>query len=92
MRVHNDVCTFWFVGTLLLVVRSHPCSLINLWRCPFRQRYPRRDVRQVLVFNCDEGIDFQSMGRIFIGLVKVHTRGRFPRRLSLIPNKVKFSS
>lgn len=26
--------------------------------------------RQVLVFNCDEGIDFQSMGRIFIGLVK----------------------
>ena len=27
--------------------------------------------RKVLVFNCDEGIDFQSMGRIFIGLVKV---------------------
>ena len=26
--------------------------------------------RQVLVFNCDEGIDFKSMGRIFIGLVK----------------------
>lgn len=26
---------------------------------------------KVLVFNCDEGIDFQSMGRIFIGLVKV---------------------
>jgi hypothetical protein len=26
---------------------------------------------QVLVFNCDEGIDFQSMGRIFIGLTKV---------------------
>ena len=24
--------------------------------------------RQVLVFNCDEGIDFQSMGRIFTGL------------------------
>lgn len=24
------------------------------------------------MFNCDEGIDFQSMGRIFIGLVKVH--------------------
>ena len=26
--------------------------------------------RQVLVLNCDEGIDFKSMGRIFIGLVK----------------------
>jgi dynein heavy chain 2 len=26
--------------------------------------------RQVLVFNCDEGIDFLSMGRIFTGLVK----------------------
>ena len=25
--------------------------------------------RQVLVFNCDEGIDFQAMGRIFINLV-----------------------
>jgi dynein heavy chain 2 len=23
--------------------------------------------RQVLVFNCDESIDFKSMGRIFIG-------------------------
>ena len=26
--------------------------------------------RQVLVFNCDEGIDSKSMGRIFVGLVK----------------------
>jgi dynein heavy chain 2, cytosolic len=26
--------------------------------------------RQCLVFNCDEGIDFKSMGRIFTGLVK----------------------
>merc|ERR1712185_677579 len=26
--------------------------------------------RQVLVFNCDEGIDSKSMGRIFTGLVK----------------------
>ena len=26
--------------------------------------------RQVLVFNCDEGIDVKSMGRIFIGLIK----------------------
>ncbi|CAB4065051.1 Dual specificity mitogen-activated protein kinase kinase mek-1,Dual specificity mitogen-activated protein kinase kinase mek-2,Dual specificity mitogen-activated protein kinase kinase dSOR1,Dual specificity mitogen-activated protein kinase kinase 4,Dual specificity mitogen-activated protein kinase kinase 3,Dual specificity protein kinase FUZ7,Dual specificity mitogen-activated protein kinase kinase 5,Dual specificity mitogen-activated protein kinase kinase sek-1,MAP kinase kinase PBS2,Dual specificity mitog len=26
--------------------------------------------RQVLVFNCDEGIDITSMGRIFIGLIK----------------------
>ncbi len=24
--------------------------------------------RQVLVFNCDEAIDFQAMGRIFVGL------------------------
>lgn len=32
---------------------------------------PRCLAAQVLVFNCDEGIDFQSMGRIFIGLVKV---------------------
>ena len=27
--------------------------------------------RQVLVFNCDEGIDVTSMARIFVGLVKV---------------------
>lgn len=26
--------------------------------------------RQVLVFNCDEGIDIYSMSRIFIGLVQ----------------------
>merc|ERR1719261_594561 len=26
--------------------------------------------RQVLVFNCDEGIDFLAMGRIFVGLVR----------------------
>ncbi len=33
--------------------------------------------RQVLVFNCDEGIDFQSMGRIFTGLVKCGAWGCF---------------
>ena len=26
--------------------------------------------RQVLVFNCDEAIDFKSMGRIFTGLLQ----------------------
>lgn len=33
--------------------------------------------RQVLVFNCDEGIDFKSMGRIFTGLVKSGAWGCF---------------
>jgi dynein heavy chain 2 len=33
--------------------------------------------RQVLVFNCDEGLDFHSMGRIFIGLVKCGAWGCF---------------
>ncbi len=33
--------------------------------------------RQVLVFNCDEGIDYESMGRIFIGLVKCGAWGCF---------------
>ena len=33
--------------------------------------------RQVLVFNCDEGIDVKSMGRIFIGLVKCGSWGCF---------------
>eukprot|EP00736_Rhodelphis_marinus_P001173 Rmarinus@m.17616 len=33
--------------------------------------------RQVLVFNCDEGIDYQSMGRIFTGIVKCGAWGCF---------------
>ncbi|RXG65468.1 Cytoplasmic dynein 2 heavy chain 1 [Armadillidium vulgare] len=33
--------------------------------------------RQVLVFNCDEGIDVRSMGRIFVGLVKCGAWGCF---------------
>ena len=33
--------------------------------------------RQVLVFNCDEGIDEKSMGRIFTGLVKCGAWGCF---------------
>ncbi|XP_043928516.1 cytoplasmic dynein 2 heavy chain 1 isoform X1 [Protopterus annectens] len=33
--------------------------------------------RQVLVFNCDEGIDVKSMGRIFVGLVKSGAWGCF---------------
>ncbi|XP_028968661.1 cytoplasmic dynein 2 heavy chain 1 [Galendromus occidentalis] len=33
--------------------------------------------RQVLVFNCDEGIDVKSMNRIFIGLVKCGAWGCF---------------
>ena len=33
--------------------------------------------RQVLVFNCDEGLDFTSMGRIFTGIVKCGAWGCF---------------
>lgn len=33
--------------------------------------------RQVLVFNCDEGIDYQSMARIFTGLVRCGSWGCF---------------
>ncbi|GLH06946.1 Dynein heavy chain, cytoplasmic, partial [Gryllus bimaculatus] len=33
--------------------------------------------RQVLVFNCDEGIDVKSMARIFVGLVKCGAWGCF---------------
>ncbi|RNE99549.1 cytoplasmic dynein 2 heavy chain 1 isoform X1 [Trypanosoma rangeli] len=33
--------------------------------------------RQVLVFNCDEGIDFKAMGRIFIGIVTCGAWGCF---------------
>ena len=33
--------------------------------------------RQVLVFNCDESIDYKSMGRIFMGLVKCGAWGCF---------------
>ena len=33
--------------------------------------------RQVLVFNCDEGIDFKAMGRIFVGIVKCGAWGCF---------------
>ncbi|KAK6637824.1 hypothetical protein RUM44_008246 [Polyplax serrata] len=33
--------------------------------------------RQILVFNCDKGIDVKSMGRIFVGLVKCGAWGCF---------------
>ena len=33
--------------------------------------------RQVLVFNCDEGIDYKSMGRLFVGIVKCGAWGCF---------------
>uniref|UniRef100_A0A0K0D0E0 Dynein heavy chain, cytoplasmic n=1 Tax=Angiostrongylus cantonensis TaxID=6313 RepID=A0A0K0D0E0_ANGCA len=33
--------------------------------------------RQVLVFNCDEGIDVHSMSRIFIGIVQCGAWGCF---------------
>ncbi|KAF4726288.1 Cytoplasmic dynein 2 heavy chain 1, partial [Perkinsus olseni] len=33
--------------------------------------------RQVLVFNCDEGIDYKSMTRIFVGLVRCGAWGCF---------------
>ncbi|GMT29043.1 hypothetical protein PFISCL1PPCAC_20340, partial [Pristionchus fissidentatus] len=33
--------------------------------------------RQVLVFNCDEGIDLKSLNRIFVGLVQCGAWGCF---------------
>jgi dynein heavy chain 2 len=33
--------------------------------------------RQVLVFNCDEGIDVQAIGRMFIGLIQCGAWGCF---------------
>lgn len=33
--------------------------------------------RQVLVFNCDEGIDVHSIGRIFVGLIQCGAWGCF---------------
>lgn len=33
--------------------------------------------RQVLVFNCDEGMDFKSVSRIFVGIVKTGAWGCF---------------
>ena len=33
--------------------------------------------RQVLVFNCDEEFDFQSMGRVFVGLLRCGAWGCF---------------
>ncbi|EFC42807.1 cytoplasmic dynein [Naegleria gruberi] len=44
--------------------------------------------RQVLVFNCDEGIDFNSMGRIFIGLVKCGAWGCFDEFNRLKPDQL----
>ncbi|KAJ1640034.1 dynein heavy chain and region D6 of dynein motor-domain-containing protein [Pavlovales sp. CCMP2436] len=44
--------------------------------------------RQVLVFNCDEGIDSQSMGRIFVGLVKCGAWGCFDEFNRLLPDQL----
>jgi dynein heavy chain 2 len=44
--------------------------------------------RQVLVFNCDEGIDSKSMGRIFVGLVKCGAWGCFDEFNRLLPDQL----
>eukprot|EP01013_Petalomonas_cantuscygni_P031314 TRINITY_DN574_c0_g2_i1.p1 TRINITY_DN574_c0_g2~~TRINITY_DN574_c0_g2_i1.p1 ORF type:complete len:4319 (+),score=1484.83 TRINITY_DN574_c0_g2_i1:236-13192(+) len=44
--------------------------------------------RQVLVFNCDEGIDFKSMGRIFQGLCKCGAWGCFDEFNRLKPDQL----
>jgi dynein heavy chain 2 len=52
--------------------------------------------RQVLVFNCDEGIDAKGMGRIFRGIVKCGAWGCFdefnrlePKVLSAISQQIQ---
>jgi dynein heavy chain 2 len=52
--------------------------------------------RQVLVFNCDDGLDFESMGQIFIGIVMTGAWGCFDEfnrlkeeQLSAIANQIQ---
>ena len=65
-HTHITLCVIRYARFL-----ADDCSIysIFLYLSLFRHK--------VLVFNCDEGIDVKSMGRIFVGLVKCGAWGCF---------------
>ena len=57
-----------------------PTVLLAQWKTESVKALGACLARQVVVFNCDEGIDFQAMGRIFINFVLVSCMGVFSTR------------
>jgi dynein heavy chain 2, cytosolic len=73
----TDKCYLTLTQGMLLGYGGNPYGPAGTGKTESVKALGQAFARQVLVFNCDEGIDYKSMGRIFSGLVKCGAWGCF---------------
>ncbi|KAA6386939.1 MAG: putative Cytoplasmic dynein 2 heavy chain 1, partial [Streblomastix strix] len=73
----TDKCYMVLTQAMLLGYGGHPYGPAGTGKTESVKALGQALGRQVLVFNCDEGIDAKGMGRIFRGIVKCGAWGCF---------------
>ena len=84
----TDKCYLTLTQGMMLGFGGNPYGPAGTGKTESVKALGQAMARMVLVFNCDENLDYRSMGRIFIGLVKCGAWGCFDEFNRLIEEQL----
>ena len=84
----TDKCYLTLTQGMMLGFGGNPYGPAGTGKTESVKALGQAMARMVLVFNCDENLDYKSMGRIFIGLVKCGAWGCFDEFNRLIEEQL----